>query len=353
MKKSLKIMGLLLFVIASLVETEAQEPAKKSGVVKTAEKVNKKSADINAASNQVLNESQQVAGNIQQTVNNVKAVIKVFEPILRFRLRKKQVQAVDVPATNSVVITGDTLPATETVQTGVPEQRANADVQPAAIQPETPLTQADIANGIPVIPESPAYNTDGTANLGSQNNSQYGCYIDIKSGAVMDEVDAAGNARSVDVIFTATSAFNEQIPMYAFLTPAFVKNDPTGYQFFKGTKYKDRNIPPMSWETVNESEIAMTALTSAQFDKIKDNNQLMAVVRQVRGFSQKVESRVKLEGKVLAVKTEMGDRTAYGLICIVSHYGTTGDGGYLRIRIKVTGFDADGDGQPDAGLYQQ
>ena len=57
-------MGLLLFVIASRVETEAQEPAKKSGVVTTAEKVNKKSADINAASNQVLNESQQVAGRV-------------------------------------------------------------------------------------------------------------------------------------------------------------------------------------------------------------------------------------------------------------------------------------------------
>ena len=42
MKKCLKIMGLLLFVIASRVETEAQEPAKKSGVVTTAEKVNKK-----------------------------------------------------------------------------------------------------------------------------------------------------------------------------------------------------------------------------------------------------------------------------------------------------------------------
>ncbi len=168
----------------------------------------------------------------------------------------------------------------------------------------------------------------------------------------MDEIDAAGASKSVDLIYTATNAFNEQLPMYAFLTPSYVKHDAFAYNFFKGTKFKDRNIPPATWDEVNESEVALTALTGEQFEKIQNNNQLMAVVKQIKGFGQKVESRTKLDGKVIAVKTEMGDRTAYGLIYIVSHYGTTGENGYLKIKIKVTGFDTNGDGNPDNRLYQ-
>jgi hypothetical protein len=169
----------------------------------------------------------------------------------------------------------------------------------------------------------------------------------------MDEIEVAGNSKSVDLIFTATNAFNEQVPMYAFLTPSYVKNDAFAYNFFKGTKYKDRNIPPAEWEEVNESEVAMTSLSGEQFEKIQNNNQLMAVVKQIKGFGQKVESRVKLEGKVIAVKTEMGDRTAYGLIYIVNHFGTTGDNGYLKVKIKVTGVGNTGDGTPDGNFYKQ
>ena len=47
-------------------------------------------------------------------------------------------------------------------------------------------------------------------------------------------------------------------------------------------------------------------------------------------------------GKLLRSKNSDGRRTAYGLIHIVNHYGTTGENGYLKIRIKITGLDANG-----------
>ena len=82
-----------------------------------------------------------------------------------------------------------------------------------------------------------------------------------------------------------------------------------------------------------------------------NNNQLMAVIKQCGGFKDRYESRVKMDGKVFAIKTEMGNRTAYGLIHVINQYGTTGENGYLRIKLKVTGVDGNGDGLPDAGQY--
>ena len=341
MKQALLCTFCICLLVISLPLT-AQEPAKKSKAVKTAETANQKSREISEASGQIMNESQQVASNVQQTVANAKAVVKIFEPILRFRLKKKA-------ASESPVASAEAPVAAQQ------EQAAGSGEQTATTQSDmqaTYVTPSDIASGTEIIAESAAYNTDGTANLGSQNNKKFGCYIDMMRGAILDEVDAAGQSKSIDLIFTATNAFNEQVPMYAFLTPSYVKNDAFAYNFFKGVNYKDRNIPPASWEEVNESEVAMTALTGDKFEKIQNNNQLMAVIKQVRGFGQKVESRTKLDGKVIAVKTEMGDRTAYGLLYIMNHYGTTGENGYLKVKIKVTGFDATGDGNPDASMYQ-
>ena len=332
-KKHLLVMILVGLTTAII----AQEQPKKPKAVKTAEKVNQKSQQISNASNEVVNQTQQTANNVQNVVNNAKTIIKIFEPILRLRLKKQASSPVDNGINNN--------------PTPSNPQPSTTDTIPYYNNPAVYVSQADINKGLPIVAESPLYNVDGTANLGTQNNKEFGCYIDIMSGAIMDEIDAAGQSKSIDLIFTATNAFNEQVPMYAFLSPAYVKNDAFAYNFFKGTKYKDRNIPPAAWEEVNESELAMTSLTAAQFEKIQDNNQLMAVVKQIRGFGPKVESRVKLDGKVIAVKTEMGNRTSYGLIYIVNHYGTTGDNGYLKVKIKVTGFNPVGNGVPDGGVY--
>lgn len=335
------------FLLLSVLMTRAQETQTKSKTAKATEKVTQKANEI---SNDAVNQSQQIAGAAKNVISNAKAIINIFEPILRFRLKKKSNETLSGQPGNEV--TGSSQSDTNNSSIN-PVNTAEQNTGYIPDDTSVLVTQNDINQGVAVIAESPAYNTDGTANLGSQNHKQFGCYIDIQQGAIMDEIDAAGMSGSVDIIFTATNAFNEQVPMYAFLTPAYVKHDAFAYNFFKGAKYKVRNIPPAIWEEVNESEVAITSITGVQFEKIRNNDQLMAVVKQTRGFGQKVESRTKLDGKVLAVKTEMSNRTVYGLIYIVNHYGTTGENGYLKIKLKVTGFDANGDGIPDGSLYMQ
>ncbi|MCW5913174.1 MAG: hypothetical protein KIT66_01040 [Chitinophagaceae bacterium] len=303
-----------------------------SKTVKTAQKANEQVKKVKEDADEVTRQAGEIGNNINAVKANAKTVVSIFEPILKLRLKKNK--DAGTQATNDGNVS--------TSESSSGEEDYYSDYG---------VTEADIMSGMNITTESIAYNTDGTANLGSQNNNKFGCYLNMVNGEVMDDIDAAGNSKSIDLIFTATGAFNEQVPMYAFLTPAYVKDDRFAYNFFKGIKYKDQNIPPASWEEVNESEVAMTTLTQVQFDKIQNNNQLTAVVKQIKGFGPKVESRTKLDGKVIAVKTEMGDRTAYGLIYITNHYGTTGSNGYLKIKIKVTGFDSNGDGNPDPQLY--
>ncbi|MFT3979343.1 MAG: hypothetical protein QM687_02660 [Ferruginibacter sp.] len=328
-----------------------------SKTVKTVQKVNDKARKVKEDSDEITRQAAEVGNNINAVKSNVKTIVSVFEPILSFRLKKKNPatteQAYSSGDNSSSATTASSSSSGNASESGAATSAGSTTAAYTEQSHTDPyaVTQTDINNAVAITTESASYNTDGSANLGSQNNSKYGCYLDMVKGQVMDDIDAAGQSKNIDLIFTATGYFNEQVPMYAFLTPAYAKDDGAAYNFFKGTKYKDKNIPPATWDEVNESEVAMTALTAAQFDKIQDNNQLMAVVKQIKGFSQKVESRTKLEGKVLAVKTEMGDRTTYGLVCITNHYGTIGSNGYLKVKIKVTGFDNNGDGNPDASIY--
>jgi len=280
-------------------------------------------------------------------VENVKAIIRVFEPILQFRLKRKVISSgtpdFQSPNTDSIQAVSESSaypPATDSVN--------SSGNQPAV--PEEPVSYEALANGLEMVSDNPYYNADGTANLGSQNNSNFGCYLDIARGMVLDDIDASSNTGNVDIIFTATDYYGSA-PMYALLTPSYVKNDIFANYYFRGPLYKDANIPVRQWDQVNESEIALTTLTAAQFDKIRDNNQLMAVIKRIPGFKEKFESRTKIEGKVFAIRTEMGDRTAYGLLLVTNHYGTTGTNGYLKIKLKVTGFDVNNDGFPDPEFY--
>jgi hypothetical protein len=325
-------MGLLLMA----------QPASK--VTKATDKAKAKTQALSEQSAQVAQDAGIIGQNIEQIIANAKLATKVFEPILRLRLRKKPVETSATDNTADPWQVPAPLPQAELMKDSAAWQQAQV-YQQYSVQP------ADISNAVPIITQSPTYNADGTANLGNQNSLTYGCYINLVNGSIMDEIDAAGNSQHIDLIFTSTDYFNEKVPMYAFLTPAYARNDKFAYNFFKGTKYHDQQIPPRQWEAVNESEVAMTNLTGQQFERIQTNQQLAAVVKQISGFAQKVESRTKLDGKVLAVKTEMGNRTAYGLLYIVAHYGTFGENAYLKVKIKVTGFDATGDGNPDPGLY--
>jgi len=298
-------------------------------------KMTKKTEQLNTKTSELNNQTQQSAENIKKAAKNIKSIISVFEPILSLKLNKKiTAESQENPPDPHDAIVEQTQQESGTASTAVTE-------------PQSAETEAQ---GTVAHSEDPLYNSDGTANLGNQNHQEYGCYIDIMTGTVMDDVDAEGQTGRVDLIFTATEYYGSA-PMYAFLTPAYVKNDIFSNYYFRGPVYKDANIPARQWDEVNESEIALTKLTAIQFDKIKNNDQLLAVVKNTPGFKDKFESRTKIEGKVFAIKTEMGNRTTYGLMQVVNHYGTTGKNGYLKIKLKVTGVDSNGDGQPDIQSY--
>lgn len=338
MKKPAIIKLILLLIVIGYrpyAQAQTEKPKGMEKMVKGTEKVNQSAGQMNENMSEMNNQVQQANSNVMATVESAKAIIKVFEPIMSLYLKKKK------PAETASEPVQETS-AAETAQESVSQENVPSDQ----------VTYTDITNGTELYTESPAYNTDGTANLGNQNHKEYGCYIDITRGLIMDDVDVADKTASVDLIFTATEYFGSAT-MYALLTPAYVKNDFFSNYYFRGPNYKDANIPVKQWDEVNECEIALTALTPTQFDKIKDNNQLMAVVKRAGAFKDKYESRTKIEGKVFAIKTEMGNRTAYGLMHVVNQFGTTGANGYLKIRLKVTGFDSNSDGYPDAGIYRQ
>jgi hypothetical protein len=346
--KGIKIICLLvvfLFFGTSACWTYAQsnKPKGVEKVVTGSENLNRSTQKLNEKTNAINNQVQQAGNNVKAAVENVKAVIRVFEPILGLHLKRKSgMPGVSQTDSSSPEYAGNVIATTDSVK--------QVTIENASVPVESNNTSSEINSEI--VAESASYNADGTANLGNQNNRNFGCYVDILRGKIMDDIDVAGNTSNVDIIFTATDYYGSA-PMFALLTPAYVKNDAFSNYYFRGPVYKDAHIPVKEWDEVNESQVALTALTGAQFDKIQDNNQLTAVVKKIPGFKDKFESRTKINGKVFAVKTEMGDRTAYGLLYVVDQLGTTGVNGYLKIKIKVTGFDSNGDGLPDSGLYTQ
>lgn len=296
-----------------------------SKLSRNTEKVNSKSRQLEAESENLQIKAQETAGHVQRTTQNVKNIVKLFEPIFKFHLKPKQI-------VEHATVADSPVPAS------APEESvSNQEIMP------TKDASDDSSSEV-------GYSPDGTAFFGSQNHQEYGCYLDISTGTVMDDVDASTQTGSVDLIFTATDHFGSA-PMYAFLSPALAKNDFFANYYFRGSKYKDQNIPVKEWEDVNESEIALTKLTLAQFEKIQNNQQLQAVIKQAGVFKDRLESRTKLTGKVIAVKTHVAHREAYGLIAIMDHFGTTGSNGCLKIKIKVTGFDQNADGIPEAETY--
>ncbi len=298
-----------------------------SQLERTSEKMSAQSKNIQLQSEKIQQKSQETSENLKAATANIKKIIRIFEPISFFHSISK--------------------PASQSEESNIEaksEDGNRTETQQEVATADGSLAQATTAN-------ETAYSTDGSAFWGNQNHKIYGCYLDISTGSILDEIDAAGNTAAVDVVFTATDHFGSS-PMYAFLSPALVKNDFFASYYFRGPLYKDQNIPMKQWDEVNESELAMTNLTLAQFDKITNNSQLQAVLKQTSAFKDRIESRTKLNGKVIAVRTHIQNREAIGLIAILDHLGTTGTSGCLKIKIKVTGFDQNGDGLADPVIYK-
>lgn len=185
-------------------------------------------------------------------------------------------------------------------------------------------------------------NNDGTGNWGNQNNGLYGNCLDVLTGTIMGLGEAEENPKSVDVIFIAA---NES---YQLWTPDYARNQ-VAAQYTSRSTYESVS----KWSDVNETEIAETSLSSGQFDQIQNNSQILNAVKNARNYSSSLTEFGKLEGKVFAVRAELENRTVYGLIEVVKHYGTFGSNGYLKIRIKAQGIDGNNNGQIDVTSYQR
>jgi hypothetical protein len=342
-----KIIVLKLLCIALFTNAHAQKKPAAEKVVAASEKVNNKSREISDASNKVADQARQAGDNAKNIASNVKAILKVFEPILKlhFKKRNKNKPAEDVVIINTGQVKSDNNNSSSAPPPSVENNNSNSGSNTNNNNKSIPV-EAPQASYDPGVPENTNYNSDGTANWGNHHNPEYGCYIDALTGTILDGGSAEDKPESVDLIFIAP---NDGQNAYYLITPNFAHDNGSANCFW-GSCSTDN--PVKSWKSVNESEVAETKITGAQFEKIQYNEQLRGAVKSTRNFSAFYTSLNKLDGKVFAVKTTMGERDAFALIYVVKHVGTSGSSGYLKVKIKCTGFDNNGDGNPDEALYQ-
>jgi hypothetical protein len=331
-----KIIVIKLLCVALLTNAHAQKKPAAEKVVAASEKVNTKTREISDASNKVADQTRQAGDNAKNIASNVKAILKVFEPILKLHFKKRNKNK---PADDAVVINTGQVKSDNNNSSSLPPPPPVENNN--SIPAEAPQVSYD-----PGVPENTNYNIDGTANWGNHHNPEYGCYIDALTGTILDGGSAEDKPESVDLIFIAP---NDGQNAYYLMTPNFAHDNVSANAMW-GSNSTDN--PVKSWKSVNESEVAETKLTGAQFEKIQYNEQLRGAVKSTRNFSAFYTSLNKLDGKVFAVKTTMGQRDAFALIYVVKHVGTSGSGGYLKVKIKCTGFDNNGDSNPDGALYQ-
>lgn len=321
MKNVLTILIVALSIITFYNTSYSQAPAKKTASQKVTEYTDKAAEKIDKTKE-----------GIKQVSEHVKSIVRIFEPFFR----RKDDAGTSSTNSSSTVITEGQGTTTESNQT---------------VDPST--NPASSTSNYPNYTNTSNYNAEGIANLGTQNSKDYGNYIDIGNGMIYDDIDAATASGNIDLIFTATNWAGKTL--YAFFSPYFAKNNTRSRLYNYGIKFKRNDPHPASqWQHINESEVALTNLTGKQFEKITNNTQLEAVIKGTQKFSGSLEiTDGVLQDKVIAVKTVMGDRVCYGLLYFINQYGTTGENSYAQVKLKVTGFDSNGDGLPDAPLYNQ
>lgn len=312
-----------------LLAQESRKKKPREKVVEASEKVNKTTKEISDAAAASAEQIKQAGENVKQTVETVKSVLKVFEPIFsfHFKKRKKGNNLADNPT-----YINDTNEALGNGSDNHPEEtESTADNPQSPPQPPPPYNAANYSE-----PENENYNADGTMNLGHQNNGMYGNCIDLLSAQVVGMGETEDNPGNIDLIF-----FSQFGGLgYSFESPA---EAPT----------INEGVAVKSWRQRNETEIAETKITIAQFEKITVNTQLMSAVKNARGFKGEYYTPNKLDGRVFAVKIIQDDRELYALLAVYKHYGNDGSNGYLKIKIKVQGIDANKDGYPDPVAYQR
>ncbi|MDP4215967.1 MAG: hypothetical protein Q8927_07175 [Bacteroidota bacterium] len=299
----------------------------------------------------------------QQAINKAQNLIAVFEPyLLKAQLLysegKQLVRDVKGAAkTNGAggqtgsqpnYGTGGSQPAG---QSGSQPNYGTGGSQPAGQSGSQPnygtggqtVTQPNPEFYLPV--NNPAsVNQDASGNWGNQNNGLYGNCLDALTGTVLGMGEAADKPTSVDLLFFAP---DDGQNTYYIMTPGFARNNSTATYMTQHTSDQVQQ-----WKDVTESEVAMTRLTLGQFDQIRNNGQISSAVRNAQNYAGYYASvGQKLDGQVLAVKVQMDNREVYALIAVQKQMGTSGNNGYLKIRIKALGIDNNNNGIPDASNY--
>lgn len=275
------------------------------------------SANIFAQSNAEKN----IFAKTESKINNIKSAISVFQPYL---LKARQL-FVDVKQ-----LTGEIKQAAKqqpSVEAGNTNEVYSPEVQNYLPNQNLPVNDAATIN------------PDGTGNWGNQHNGLYGNCLDVLTGTVMGLGEAEENPKSVDLIFIAANG------SYQLWSPEYARNQ-------VAAEYTSRSTHESvsKWSEINETEIAETRLTAAQFDKIQTNGQILNAVKNAQNYASSQTLFGKLDGKIFAVKAELEDRTLYGLIKVVKHYGTEGSNGYLKIQIKAQGLSNQNE-QIDVNYY--
>lgn len=304
-----------------------KKPAEK--VVSASEKVNKTTQEISNAAAASADQIKQAGENIKSTVESVKAVVKIFEPIFSFHFKKNK-KGNNLADNPTYMEQGNET----TDHTGNEHAAASSSLTEEnnqQVAPPPPYTPENYS-----VPENENYNADGTMNIGHQNSALYGNCIDLLSARVVGMGEAEENPGSIDLIF-----FSQFGGLgYSFESPA---EAPT----------INEGVSVKAWRQRNETEIAETKISIAQFEKITANTQLLNAVKNTSGFKGEFYTPNKMDGRVFAAKITQDDRELYALIAVYKQYGTSGSNGYLKIKIKVQGIDANRDGYPDPGAYRR
>lgn len=194
------------------------------------------------------------------------------------------------------------------------------------------------------ITNNATINQDGTGNMGNQNHGIYGNCLDVLTGNVLGMGEAEDNPGSIDLMFFAPT---DGQGTYVLMTPNFAKTNGTATYI---SQHHSDGV--QTWSSISESEVGLTNLTLAQFDKIQNNSQVKSVAKNCRSYAGYYTSvGKKLEGQVFAVKVEQEEKTVYALVAVARHFGTNGSTGYLRIKVKSVGVDGNNDGQIDTQSY--
>ncbi len=321
-----------------VLSAQTQTTPKKGGqkITDGSKKLNDKTREYSETSLEASENIKQSANNLKAVANNIKGVVMIFEPITRLHFFKKK---------NKSQPPGSSANQTAKSFEGNNNNEENAPAPPPGENQYEEQSNGNSQNenngtaGNYGSPENSNYNADGTMNCGHQNNGLYGNCLDLLQGQVSGMGEASDNPGNIDLIFFSQYDGSS----FSFYSPYEAANGLNEGNWAGIGKWRDRN----------ETEIAQTKLTIGQFEKIQTNVQLLNVVRNTTGFSGYFYTPNKMDGRVFAVKLIQDNREVNALLAVYKQYGGGGSNGYLKIKIKVQGFDQNQDGYADPGAYNR